>query len=387
MTAIVIIGSTGSIGKSALEVLESHFPDVQIKGLSAGRNIGLLAEQIVKYRPEIVSVSDSESADKLRRLVSESCPEILTGVEALKRMAKLESADTVLVCVSGALGVWPAWEAVRAKKNLALATKEALVLLGNLLREEADRTGARIVPVDSEHSALFQLMRGTDPLDIRSIWLGASGGPFRNSSIEDMQKVTPEQALDHPVWSMGPKITIDSATLMNKGLEIIEARWLFDIEPENINAVIHPQGLVHAMVELIDGSILMHAGMPDMKSPIAYALSHPRRVAEVLPRLDLAKVGKLLFEKPDYEKFPCLNLAKKALRMGGTAPAALNAADEIAVDAFLKRKISFTAIPRLIERVLDRHDTKAVTSPEDAVDADICAREAARGILKNGEVN
>jgi len=382
VTSLAIIGSTGSIGTSAIDVVEKHFPEICIVGLAAGRNARLLAEQIRRHKPAIAAVSDSETARRLRDLAGESCPEILIGVEGLKELARLPEADIVLVSVSGALGVWPAWEAVRSKKKLALATKEALVLLGELLPKEAERTGAEIIPVDSEHSALFQLMRGVDPSDVERLWLGASGGPFRDAEPETLENVTPDEALDHPVWKMGPKVTIDSATLMNKGLEIIEARWLFDVPAENISVVIHPQGLVHAMVEITDGSIFMHAGMPDMKSPIAYAFSHPRRVTGVLPTLDLARVGQLIFEEPNTQQFPCLGLARRALEMGGTAPAALNAADEVAVEAFLNGHINFTAIPRIIGAVLEKHVPLPVNQPEDALEADLHAREAAECIIK-----
>jgi len=381
VTSLVIIGSTGSIGKSALNVIETHLPNVRIVGLAAGRNVELLAKQIRKYHPKIVAVSDIQSAEKLKGLLGVSCPEVLVGEAGLRKLSGLAEADTVLLSVSGAMGVWPAWEAVRAGKRLALATKEALVLLGELLISEAKRAGAEIIPVDSEHSALFQLLRGTPPQDVKALWLGASGGPFRAATAEDLKNVTPKQALAHPVWKMGPKVTIDSATLMNKGLEIIEAHWFFNIPTETIRVFIHPQGLVHAMVELVDGTLLMHAGLPDMKLPIAYALSYPDRVPGVLSPLDLTEIGNLIFERPDPERFPCLDLARRAIEMGGTATAALNAADEVAVTAFLEERISFTAIPQLIEKVLNAHHPQPVNSPQDALDADRQSRELAGKIL------
>ena len=383
MTSLVIIGSTGSIGRSALEVVEKHLPDVRIIGLAAGKKAESLAEQILRHRPKVVSVSDPEVAERVSELIKQGNsdknyqPEVLVGIDGLKELARMPQADTVLVSVAGSIGTWPAWEAVRAGKRLALATKEALVLLGDLLMTEAEKCGAEIIPVDSEHSALFQLLRGTNSAEIKSLWLGASGGPFREADPKALDNITPAEALAHPVWKMGPKVTVDSATLMNKGLEIIEARWLFDVPQKDIKVVIHPQGLVHAMVELVDGSILMHAGLPDMKAPIAYAISHPERAVGVLGSLDLAEVGMLIFEQPSVERFPCLGLARKALDIGGTAPTALNAADEVAVEAFLEEKIPFTAIPRLIETVLDSHKPDKVTSPEVALDADRRARERA----------
>jgi len=350
VTSLSIIGSTGSIGLSAI--------------------------------PEAVSVADEETAGRLRELLGGSAPPVFVGLEGMRRLARMDEADTILVCVAGALGVWPAWEAVRAGKRLALATKEALVLLGPLLAGEARKSGAEIIPVDSEHSALFQLMRGLRPGEVRGLWLSASGGPFRDKNLDFMRRVTPSQALNHPVWSMGPKVTIDSSTLMNKGLEIIEARWLFDVDPGRIKVIIHPQGLVHAMVELVDGTVLMHAGAPDMKAPIAYALSYPERAEEVIEPLNLASAPSLTFEEPDLERFPCLGLAWRALRMGGTAPAVLNAADEVAVKAFLDGEIPFMAIPEVIERVLEGHETFPVDSPEDALAADEAARKAACGIVE-----
>lgn len=382
MTSVAIIGSTGSIGRSALAVIEKHLPEIQVTALAAGTNIALLADQIEKHKPAIVSVADEAAAKKLRGTLGAACPEILIGADALRTIAKLDGADIILVSVSGALGLWPAWEAARSGKRLALATKEALVLLGGLLMSEAKKSGAEIIPVDSEHSALFQLLRGTTHSEIKSLWLSASGGPFRGKNISDLEKAAPEDALAHPVWKMGAKVTIDSATLMNKGLEIIEARWLFDTPAESIKVVVHPQGIIHAMVELIDGTILMHAGMPDMKAPIAYAFSYPDRAPAVLPPLDLAKIKSLVFEEPDDKKFPCLALARRALEMGGTAPAAMNAADEIAVQAFLDRRISFPMIGKIIASVLDIHDPKPVACPEDALEADRLARKKALEILK-----
>ncbi len=383
MTSLSIIGSTGSIGKSALEVVENRLPDVKIVALGAGRNAETLSEQALKHNPEAVSVADEETADRLRQILGDFAPRIIVGVDGMRQLAGMENADTVLVCVAGALGVWPAWEAVRSKKRLALATKEALVLLGPLLADEARRSGAEIIPVDSEHSALFQLMRGLGPGEVRRLWLGASGGPFREADVESMRGVTPSQALNHPVWEMGPKVTVDSSTLMNKGLEIIEARWLFETEPDKIKVIIHPQGLVHAMVELVDGTVLMHAGTPDMKAPIAYALSYPERTEKILEPLNLASAGSLTFEEPDLERFPCLSLAWKALEMGDSAPAALNAADEVAVKAFLEGEIPFMAIPEVIEKVLNEHQTFAVNSPEDALAADEVARKAASKTIEN----
>ena len=385
MTGLAIIGSTGSIGVSTLEVVESDPSRWRVVALACGHNAELLAAQVARHKPRIVAVADEETARKFSAIVGavrEPPLQILVGEEGLKAVATVEDADTVLIGLSGARGLIPAWEAVRAGKRIALANKEALVLAGDILIEEAKRRGAQILPVDSEHSAVFQLMRGVAPGEVRKIWLGASGGPFRTFNKDELDAVTPEQALAHPVWKMGPRITIDSATLMNKGLEIIEACRLFGVTEDCIGVFVHPQGLVHAMVELIDGVMLAHVSRPDMKGPIAYALCYPERPRDQLEPPDLFDGSGWSFEPADTGRFPCLELARRAVREGGTMPAALNAADELAVEAFLDHRLAFSEIPRVVESVMNKHEVKHVKSPEDALEADRWARGAAGDTIR-----
>lgn len=385
MTGLALIGSTGSIGVSALDVVESDPARWRVVALACGRNVDLFAGQVARHRPRIVAVADEETAQKLSAMAGaqQAAPmQILVGEEGLRAVATAEDADTVLVGISGARGLMPAWEAVRSGKRLALATKEALVLAGDILIDEADRAGAEILPVDSEHSAIYQLMRGVDHRGVRKIWLGASGGPFRTSDEAALSAVTPEQALSHPVWKMGPRITIDSATMMNKGLEIIEACHLFGVTEDRVGVFVHPQGLVHAMVEMTDGVMLAHVSRPDMKGPIAYALYYPERPRGLLEPPDLFAGVVWSFEKADQKRFPCLDLARRAIREGGTMPAVLNAADEVAVEAFLDHRLAFSNISRLVESVMNKHKAKHVKSPEDALEADRWARLKAGDILK-----
>lgn len=383
-----ILGSTGSIGVSTLEVVR-QFPDLfQVAALSAGRNVGLLLDQIRTFRPRLVSVFDQGLAEELdRALLRDSWkPQILFGPEGYERAAECPEAGMLVSAMVGAAGLLPTLAAIRAGKDLALANKETLVVAGEIVINAAERRGIRILPVDSEHSAIFQALQGNHRNALKRILLTASGGPFFQKSSEELASVTPRAALCHPNWSMGRKITIDSATLMNKGLEVIEARWLFGVPVDSVAVHIHPESIVHSMVEYIDGSVIAQLGIPDMKIPIAYALSYPERLPVHGPPLDLFRLRNLSFYPPDQEKFPCLRLAYDACRKGATMPAVLNAANEVAVHAFLEERISFVEIPRLIETVMNAHEASPVLTLEAVMDADRWARaEAERLVEKKGD--
>jgi 1-deoxy-D-xylulose-5-phosphate reductoisomerase len=378
MKRIAILGSTGSIGCSSLKVIEAHPEVYQVTALAAGKNIDLLAEQIWKFRPLEVAVLGDEQAESLKeRLGGGQETRIVSGKEGFIHLATLDEADTVISAITGAAGLVPTYAAIRAGKNIALANKETMVMAGPLVMEEAKRRGVALLPVDSEHSAILQCLQGHPRDDVRRVILTASGGPFKDFSHEEMEKVTPEQALKHPNWNMGPKITVDSATLMNKGLELIEARWLFGLDIHQIHILIHPQSVVHSMVEYRDGSIIAQLGIPDMITPISYALSYPRHVDTPLRPLDLEEVGTLRFMKPDTRKFRCLELALRAAEIGDSMPAVLNGANEVAVDLFLKGRIGFLQIPSLIERTMDAHRPFVIDSIEKVMEADAWARERA----------
>jgi 1-deoxy-D-xylulose-5-phosphate reductoisomerase len=378
MKRIAILGSTGSIGCSSLKVIEAHPEVYQVTALAAGKNIDLLAEQIWKFRPLEVAVLGDEQAESLKeRLGGGQETRIVSGKEGFIHLATLDEADTVISAITGAAGLVPTYAAIRAGKNIALANKETMVMAGPLVMEEAKRRGVAVLPVDSEHSAILQCLQGHPRDDVRRVILTASGGPFKDFSHEEMEKVTPEQALKHPNWNMGPKITVDSATLMNKGLELIEARWLFGLDIHQIHILIHPQSVVHSMVEYRDGSIIAQLGIPDMITPISYALSYPRHVDTPLRPLDLEEVGTLRFMKPDTRKFRCLELALRAAEIGDSMPAVLNGANEVAVDLFLKGRIGFLQIPSLIERTMDAHRPFVIDSIEKVMEADAWARERA----------
>lgn len=382
MKRISILGSTGSIGVSTLDIV-SRFPErFEVVGLAAGGNIDLLKEQIMRFRPAYVSVSEETAAISLKGL---GCKQVLHGVEGAIRVAAAPEADMVVSAIVGAAGLVPTVAAIKAKKDIALANKETLVMAGELVMKEARDAGVKILPVDSEHSAVFQSLAGHNREEIKRLILTASGGPFLNYPLEKLRKVTPADALNHPNWQMGKKVTVDSASLMNKGLEVIEARWLFDIPAENINVQIHPQSIIHSMVEYIDGSVIAQMGIPDMRIPISYALSYPERLPMPLPSLDLFAIEKLTFLKPNHERFPCLNLAYKALEAGGTIPAVLNAANEIAVDAFLSGRIGFLDIPILIEKVISSHKKEAVLHVDDVLRADLWARGKAKELIERGK--
>jgi len=366
---LVVLGSTGSIGVSALSMLARHESDFKLLGLAGARNIGLLAEQAVRWRPPFLAVLDSKIAKELASLLPRDyAPEILTGPQGYVDMATLDEADMVLAAQAGAAGLPPTYAAAVAGKMIALANKEALVLAGDLIREACGSSGAMILPVDSEHNALFQAMAGHDISDIRKLILTASGGPFLGKTPRELANVTPAQALKHPNWSMGAKISIDSATLMNKGLEVIEAHHLFGFGPDAIQVLVHPQSIVHSLVEYADGSLLAHLGPPDMRIAIAYALGYPKRLPLELKPLDLVSGGPLTFERPALDIFPCLKYAFEALRAGPSHPVALNAANEAAVAMFLSGRIGFLKIPALVKKALDKHKAANVSSIKAVLD-------------------
>ncbi|MCA1615900.1 MAG: 1-deoxy-D-xylulose-5-phosphate reductoisomerase [Acidobacteria bacterium] len=382
--AISILGSTGSIGCNTLRVVEAFGAAFPVVALSAGRNVGRLAEQIARHRPELVSVESDECGELLREELKKldvPPPRIACGEAGLCEVATHARAETVVSATVGAVGLVPTLRAVEAGKRVALANKETLVIAGELMTRAAAASGAEILPVDSEHNALHQCLRGERREEVRRLVLTASGGPFRTKSYEAMERATVEEAMRHPTWNMGAKITVDSATLMNKGLEVIEARWLFGFEADAIDIVVHPESVVHSLVELIDGSVLAQLGVTDMRHAIQYALTYPERHPSPLPPLDLSRLGALHFEPPDTARFPCVALAYKALRAGGTHPAVLNAANEAAVGAFLAGRIRLTDIARVIERTLALHEPRPVPGLEVVLAADASARRDAEGVI------
>ena len=381
MRSLSILGSTGSIGVSTLDVVRRHPDKFSVTALAAGTDIALLAEQIKEFRPLAVSIRDEESVKKLRELCGEYKPDILFGVEGASTIAESNGTDMVVSAIVGAAGLVPTVRAIKAGKHIALANKETLVVAGQLVSDLVKEHKVHLLPVDSEHSAVFQSLAGHRAEDVERIILTASGGPFRNTPAEELKQVTLEQALKHPQWSMGAKITIDSATMMNKGLEVIEAHWLFNVPAEKIGVVVHPQSIIHSMVEYIDGCVMAQLGAPDMRAPIAYALAWPERCESGIPKLDLAKIGTLTFEEPDMVRFPALRLAFEALKAGRTYPAVLNAANEIAVAAFLDRKIGFTEIAETVEKTLQAHEAYSPVELDDYLQADRWARESAQKLI------
>ncbi len=383
MKHLSILGSTGSIGVNTLKVV-SCFPELYaVRGLAAGRNIRLLKKQILAYLPEIVSVQTEKHARELKKsLPRTSRPEIVYGMEGLKILASLNTVNLVVSALVGSVGLLPTITAIKSGKNIALANKETLVMAGKLVMEEARRNKIFVLPVDSEHSALFQLLKNQGLKEIKSLVLTASGGPFLKSAKHKLRHVKPEDALKHPNWKMGKKVTIDSSTLMNKGLEVIEARWLFNCERKKIKVLVHPESVVHAMVEFYDGSIFAQMSNPDMRGPISFALSYPKRLNAGLPSLNLTSVGKLQFKEPQYRKFPCLKLAYRALDDCESMPAVLNAANEVAVSSFLSRKISFTDIPKIIAKTMDLFPPTSINCLEDVLSADSWARQKAHNLTK-----
>jgi len=350
---ISILGSTGSIGKQTIDIVCKQ-NDIQILGLTANTNIDLLEKQIELVKPQVVAVMDEQKASILKKRIRGKV-EVLSGMDGLIRVATLEKVDIVVTAVVGMIGIRPTVEAIKASKDIALANKETLVTAGQIIMDLIKEYKVNIFPVDSEHSAIFQSLKGENKKEVSKILLTASGGPFRGKNIEQLKDITKAQALNHPNWSMGPKITIDSATLMNKGLEVIEAKWLFDVAPDQIQVVVHPQSIIHSMVEYNDGSVIAQLGVPDMRIPIQYALNYPRRVENNIKKLDLFKVASLTFEEPDIKTFRCLELAYRALEEGGSILSVLNAANELAVKKFLEDKVRFLEIPEIIEYAMDKH--------------------------------
>jgi len=381
MKSIVILGSTGSIGTNTLDIVE-RFPDeFRVVGLTAGNNDERLAGQVRRFRPQAVAMSTEAAAVRLRERCSGLPTEIVSGQEGLARVASLPDAELVVSAIVGGAGLVPTLAAIRGKKQIALANKEPMVMAGQLMQEEARRAGVRIFPVDSEHSAIFQSLEGHRIKDVRRLILTASGGALWNLPKEALSDVTPERALQHPNWKMGAKITVDSATLMNKGLEVVEARWLFDIPESRIDVLIHRESIIHSLVEYEDRSMISQLGLPDMRTPISYAMRYPDRLPLDLPSLDLTEIGTLTFCKPDHDRFPCLRLGYESLRIGGTMPAAMNAANEIAVDAFLNGGIRFTDISDIIQSTMQAHTPQPVLSVEAALEADRWAREKADSLV------
>ncbi len=371
---ILILGSTGSIGHSALSVIDHLRADWKVVGLAAGSKGSELATQANRYRPEAVAIADADKASATRAALEYS-PKFFAGDGALAQLVEEVQADCVLCAVVGASGLPATLRAVERGRRIALANKEALVVAGSLLMPMARKSGATLIPVDSEHSAIFQALQAGRRQDVRAVYLTASGGPFRTWNAVEMEDVTLEQAMRHPTWSMGPKITVDSATMMNKALEIVEARWLFDLDPDQIKVVVHPESIVHSLVEFCDGSVVAQLGSPDMRTPIQYALTYPQRMACPSPPLDLLRTGALSFEAPDVERFPALRLGYEVARRGGTCGAVLNAANEAAVELFRSGTIGFCDIVRLTERALQEHDFQPSPTLDDLMKADRWARQ------------
>jgi 1-deoxy-D-xylulose-5-phosphate reductoisomerase len=385
LQSLTVLGSTGSIGKSTLDVVARHPDRYRIYALTAYQQDDLLFEQCVRFKPRYAVMLDEQAAKRLAHNVSSANlkTEVLCGVSALEQVSEAADVDAVMAAIVGAAGLRPTLAAARAGKRILLANKETLVMAGRIFMDAVHKSGSPLLPIDSEHNAIFQALPDRYSGDLAAsgvskILLTASGGPFRNTPLSELLQVTPEQACAHPNWSMGRKISVDSATMMNKGLEVIEAHWLFNAPADAIQVVVHPQSVIHSMVQYVDGSVLAQLGNPDMRTPIAYGLAYPERIAAGVTALDLFKIARLDFVEPDFERFPCLALAYRALRAGGTAPALMNAANEVAVDAFLNRRIAFLDIPRLIADVLDNQASVAVNMLEDVLQADAQARSAAQ---------
>ena len=382
MKKVVLLGSTGSIGTSTCKVVEDLPNDLELIGLAAGRNVDLLREQVGQFHPQMVSVMDPAAAKEFANEFN-GTPNVQCGDEGLLALATLSEADIVLIAIVGTAGLQPALAAIRAGKDIAVASKEILVMAGETVMAEARKHGVKVLAVDSEHSAIFQCLDGKPVDSIRQIWLTASGGPFREKPADEFADITVEQALKHPSWEMGRKITIDSSTLFNKGLEMIEARWLFDIEMPRVKVVVHPQSVIHSMVEFVDGSMLAQLSTPDMCLPIQYALTYPARAASDRVQTSLAEIGRLDFEEPDVGRFPALALARRAGDEGGTLPAVLNAANEVAVEAFCERQLSYLGITESVAAVMAAHEVVAQPALEEILEADSWARNAAQNVISD----
>tara|TARA_B100000315_G_scaffold211443_1_gene208235 strand:+ start:15255 stop:16409 length:1155 start_codon:yes stop_codon:yes gene_type:complete len=379
---IAILGSTGSIGVNTLDIVRSSKNRFKVSALAAGGNIALLEKQIREFKPKYAALFDEKKASLLKKRVGRLKVEIFSGIEGLIKVASIPDTKMVVSAIVGAAGLFPTFAALKCGKDIALANKETLVIAGELFMKHSRKKRVRIIPVDSEHSAIFQCINGTTNRKIKKIILTASGGPFLTYPAKKFNRITTREALNHPNWKMGPKITIDSATLMNKGLEVIEAHWLFGVDDNRIDVVIHPESIVHSMVEFIDTSIIAQMGLPDMRVPINYALNYPERVSTNLPTLNLAKTKTLTFSEPDYKKFPCLEYAFHALRTGRTMPAVLNAANEVVVQAFLNGSISFIGIPKIIKKIMRKHQPKKVRKISDIMQADQWARAEAKKLCE-----
>lgn len=381
MKKLAILGSTGSIGVNTLDIIERFRDRFAVVGLSAGNNVRLLREQVLKFAPRTVSVLNESLAHRLREELGPHPVEILHGDKGVIGVATLPEIDMVVSAIVGAAGLAPTVSAIRACKDVALANKETLVIAGMVVMELAKENGVTILPVDSEHSAIFQSLVGHKKKNVKRIILTASGGPFLNRPYEELKDATVQETLKHPVWQMGEKITVDSASLMNKGLEVIEARWLFDIPHEKIDVYIHPQGIVHSMVEYVDGSVIAQMGVPDMRGPISYALAYPEHLRTDLPSLNFLEIDRLTFDLPDEKRFPALRLAYKALEQGGTMPAVLNAANEVAVTSFLRKELSFIRIPDIIKQTMNCHKVEEIHTIDDVLKADQWARRKAKELV------
>ncbi len=388
MKGITVLGSTGSIGVSTLEVIAQQKDQFRVVALTANRQVNRLFEQCKTYQPEFAVMVDEDSAQKLESKIKQAglATEVRQGLAGLIEVARLAQADYVMAAIVGAAGLLPTLAAAEAGKRVLLANKEALVMSGQLFMDAVQKNGAELLPIDSEHNAIFQCLPenregNLAAVGVRKILLTGSGGPFRNTPFDELHKVTPDEACAHPNWSMGRKISVDSATMMNKGLELIEACWLFDTSPDNIKIVVHPQSIIHSMVEYIDGSVLAQMGMPDMRTPIAHALAWPQRMNSGVARLDFFSDIQLDFQKPDYQRFPCLRLSEEAIRTGGTMPAILNAANEVAVDAFLEQGFAFTAIAGLVEEVMQTVASRDAVSLDVILEDDAEARNVAKSIV------
>lgn len=377
MKRIIILGSTGSIGTSTLDIVSKFPNEFQVVGLTAATKDVQLEEQIRRFKPVKVALADPAAAAQLQSRCKGLSVEILSGPEGVADVARMPEGELVISAIVGGAGLVPTLAAIRSDKHVALANKEPMVMAGQLMQDEAKKHGVHIFPVDSEHSAIFQSMEGHRREDIRRLILTASGGPLWNMPREQMREVKPEQALQHPNWKMGAKITIDSATMMNKGLEVVEACWLFDMPAAQIEVLVHRESVIHSMVEYKDGSVIAQLGLPDMRTPISYAMKYPARVPLELPPLDLASIGTLTFFQPDHDRFPCLQLGYDALKIGGTMPAVLNAANEIAVAAYLQEGIGFLDIAEIIRSTMDAHTLRQIRTLDDALEADHWAREKA----------
>ncbi len=371
---ISVLGSTGSIGKQTLEVVRNHRDKFEIIAISANKSIDILLSQIDEFKPKYVAVYDEESFLKLKSILKDKNIEVFCGMEGLKIISSLDEIDVLVTAIVGMIGLLPTLEAIKNKKDIALANKETLVCAGELVMNEARKYGVNIFPVDSEHSAIFQALNGENNKEIEKIILTASGGPFRGKKKGELINVTKNEALKHPNWSMGQKISIDSSTLMNKGLEVIEARWLFDIPYSKIDVLVHPQSIIHSMIEFVDTSVIAQLGVPDMKLPIQYALTYPNRIDSNFEKLNLSKIKSLTFEEPDLDTFPCLKLAYETLKLGKTYSLVLNSSNEVLVEEFLKGNIKFYDIPKYIEKELEKHNGISNPTLDDILQIDFTTR-------------